>query len=117
MVYMQLCESAQKLRDVYAITPDQSLFKREFGFYSMERWKEQRMLQDVPPHQLFDYDPSGNYGFGQLGWCEAAFLPVFETKIIEDRGEHELVQYHAGRHVLFLRGVVAVSCQNMLTIR
>jgi len=49
------------------------------------------MPQDVPPHQLFDYDPSGNYGFGQLGWRESAFLPVFETKIIEDRGEYELV--------------------------
>ena len=83
----------------------------------MEQWKGQGMPQDVPPHQLFDYDPSGNYGFGQLGWRESAFLPVFETKIIEDRGEYELVQDHAGRHVFFLRGAVAVSCQNILTIR
>jgi len=100
----KMCESARKLRDVYAITPGQPLFKREFGFYCLERWKEQGMPQDVPRHQLFDYDASGHSGLGQLGWCEAAFSPAFETKIIEDRGEHELVQDYAGRHVLFFKG-------------
>lgn len=100
----KMYEPARKLRDVYAITPGQPLFKREFGFYCLERWKEQGMPQNVPFHELFDYDPSGNYGLGQLGWCEAAFSPAFETKVIEDRGDYELVQDHAGRHVLFFKG-------------
>ena len=100
----RMTESARKLRDTYAITPGIPLFRREFGFYCLERWKEQGMPEGVPLHELFDYDPPGNYGLGQLGWCEAAFVPQFEVKVIEDRGEHEVVQDHAGRHILFFKG-------------
>ena len=52
----------------------------------------------------FQFDPSGGTGVGNLGWCEAEFSPVFEEKVIEDRGEHEVVQDFAGRHVLFFKG-------------
>ena len=95
---------ARKLRDVYAITPGTPLVRREFGFYCLERWKEQGMPEDVPRAELFHYDPDGNFGLGGLGWCEAAFVPAFEEKIIEDRGDHEVVQDHAGRHVLCFKG-------------
>jgi hypothetical protein len=100
----EMCESARRLRDTYARTPGIPLFKREFGFYCLERWKEQGMPEDVPMHELFDYEPAGNHGLGQLGWCEAAFRPAFEVKILEDRGNHELVQDYAGRHVLYFKG-------------
>jgi uroporphyrinogen-III decarboxylase len=53
---------------------------------------------------LFDYDPPGNHNLGQLGWCEAAFVPSFEKKIIEDRWDYELVQDFAGRQVLYFKG-------------
>lgn len=99
-----MCESARKLRDTYARKPGIPLFKREFGYYCLEEWKKQGMPGDVPLHELFDYDPPGNHGLGQLGWCEAAFHPAFETRVIEDRGEHELVQDYAGRHVLYFKG-------------
>ncbi|MFC1714847.1 uroporphyrinogen decarboxylase family protein [Candidatus Poribacteria bacterium] len=100
----EMSESARKLRDTYACKPGIPLFRREFGFYCLEEWKKQGMPQDVPHHELFDYGPAGNHGLGQLGWCEAAFRPAFETKVLEDRGEHELVQDFAGRHVLFFKG-------------
>jgi hypothetical protein len=100
----RMCESARKLRDTYARTPGIPLFKREFGFYSLDRWREQGMPQDVPLHELFDYDPPGNHSLGQLGWCEAAFWPAFEVKVLEDRGEYELEQDFAGRHVLYFKG-------------
>ena len=98
------CESARRLRDTYARTPGIPLFKREFGFYSLDRWKEQGMPQDVPHAELFDYAPPGNHHLGQLGWCKAAFQPAFEVKVLEDRGDHELEQDSAGRHVLFFKG-------------
>jgi len=97
-------EGARKLRDTYAITPGAPLLRREFGFFSLERWKQEGMPQDVPLHELFYYDPGGNHGLGQLGWCEAAFVPAWETKVVEDRGDHEVVQDYAGRHVLFFKG-------------
>ncbi|MCD6286699.1 MAG: hypothetical protein J7M39_12380 [Anaerolineae bacterium] len=96
--------SARKLRDTYAITPGTPLVKREFGFYSLEVWAEQGMPQDVSHAELFELEPPGSHSLGQLGWCEAGLCPVFETKVLEDRGEYELVQDFAGRHVLFFRG-------------
>jgi hypothetical protein len=100
----QMCDSARKLRDTYARTPAVPLFRREFGFYCLERWEEQGMPQDVPLDELFDYDPPGNHYIGDLGWCEAAFHPEFEVKVLEERGDHELEQDHAGRHVLYFKG-------------
>ncbi len=62
------------------------------------------MPQDVPREVLFRYDPPGNHGLGQLGWCEAAFHPAFEVKVVEDRGDYEVVQDVAGRKVLCFKG-------------
>ena len=99
-----MCASARRLRDTYAVTPGAPLFRREFGFYCLERWHEQGLPTDADLWELFQYDPPGNHQLGELGWCEAAFVPVFETKIIEDRGEHEVEQDYAGRHVLYFKG-------------
>jgi hypothetical protein len=100
----RMCASARKLRDTYAHVPGIPLFKREFGYYSLDRWREEGMLQDVPYAELFAYDPPGNLGLGQLGWCEAAFLPIFDTVTLEERGDYEVVQDYAGRHVLYFKG-------------
>jgi hypothetical protein len=99
-----MAPAARRLRDTYAITPGIPLIKREFGFYSLDVWAEQGMPQDVSRAELFDLDPPGKHSLGQLGWCEAGLCPVFETTILEDRGEYELVQDFAGRHVLFFKG-------------
>ena len=100
--------SARKLRDAYARVPGAPLFRREFGFYCLENWKEQGMPEDMSVQELlkdvFQCDPAGNLGLGQLGWCEGGFSPVFESKILEDRGEHEVVQDFAGRAVLCFKG-------------
>lgn len=100
----QMAPSARKLRDAYARVPGIPLFRREFGYYCLERWREQGMPQGVPLAELFGYDPPGHHSLGQLGWCEAAFEPAFEVKVIEDRGDYELEQDHAGRHVLYFKG-------------
>ncbi|NLV73516.1 MAG: hypothetical protein GXY52_02355 [Chloroflexi bacterium] len=100
----QMTPAARKLRATYALTPSLPLFKREFGYYSLDAWCEQGMPQDVPYSELFDYDPFGDHYLGQCGWCEAALSPVFETRVLEDRGDYELVQDFAGRHVLFFKG-------------
>ena len=46
----------RKLRDTYERVPGAPLFKKEFGFYCLEEWKEQGMPQDVPFAELFEYD-------------------------------------------------------------
>lgn len=97
-------EHVRKLRDTYAITPGAPLFRTEFGYYCIERWHEQGLPEDADFAELFHYDPGAKCGLGNLGWCEAQFSPTFETKILEDRGDHEVVQDFAGRHVLYFKG-------------
>lgn len=100
----RLSTGARKLRDTYNITPDAPFFQREFGYYSLDRWLEQGMPADVPRPELFQFDEPGSFGLGGLGWCEAGFVPTFEEKVLEDRGDHELAQDFAGRHVLYFKG-------------
>lgn len=100
----RMTPAARSLRDTYARVPGIPLFRREFGYYCLERWEEQGMPQDIPLDELFDYDPPGDHKLGQLGWCEGAFAPEFEQKILEDRGELEVVQDFAGRAVLCFKG-------------
>lgn len=97
-------ESARKLRDTYAITPGAPLFRREFGFFTLDVWKEQGLPDNTDLADLFQLDPPGNHHLGQLGWCEAAFVPPFEVKVIEQRGAHEVEQDAAGRRVLYFKG-------------
>ena len=99
-----MCESARRLRDTYAITPGIPFLKREFGFFTLEAWYEQGLEREAPLAEVFDYDPPGNHSLGQVGWCEAAFVPDFEVRIVEDCGDHEIEQDHAGRHVRYFKG-------------
>lgn len=101
----KMTEAARKLRDAYAITPGAPLYKQEFGFYALERWREADGLpEDADLRALFDYDEEARFNLGQLGWCEAAFCPPFEELVLEDRGEYEVVQDFAGRAVLYFKG-------------
>ena len=95
---------ARRLRDTYAITPGLPLVRREFGFYCLERWYEEGLSKEENLAERFHYEPGGAHGLGQLGWCEAAFCPYFETRVLEDRGDHEVVQDYAGRKVLYFKG-------------
>ncbi len=96
--------AVRKLRDTYDMVPGAPLFRREFGYFSLEVWKSQGMPSGVPLAELFDFDEPACHHLGQLGWCEAAFCPAFEDKVVEQRGDHELVQDAAGRHLLVFRG-------------
>ncbi|OGV56550.1 MAG: hypothetical protein A2X49_06655 [Lentisphaerae bacterium GWF2_52_8] len=101
----QMIPSAQKLRDAYAIVPGAPIYRKEFGFYCLEKWqREEGLPKDFNAAELFSYDPPGEYRFYDLGGCEAALSPIFEVKIIEDRGETEVEQDFAGRHVLYFKG-------------
>ncbi|MCL2352355.1 MAG: hypothetical protein FWC55_07485 [Firmicutes bacterium] len=104
-----------KIRDFYSIKPDAPLYQKEFGFYVMDKWIKDgyvRGYDEFPDRnahwaylaELFRYDPPAVNGLGGLGWCEAGLMPCFETKVLEDRGDYELVQDFAGRHVLYFKG-------------
>ena len=100
----QMTPSARKLRDTYVITPGAPLFQREFGYYCLPRWRAEGLPEGANFAAEFGFDPPGNHGLGQLGWCEAAFVPAFEVMVVEDRGAHEVYQDHAGRKLLVFKG-------------
>ncbi|MDY5015466.1 MAG: uroporphyrinogen decarboxylase family protein [Eubacteriales bacterium] len=102
----------QKIRDFYAHKPDAPLFQKEFGYYCMDRWiREGHVLpeSETPDRQaylreLFSFDEPAVASISGLGGCEASLFPKFEVKVLEDRGDYELVQDFAGRHVLYFKG-------------
>ena len=101
-------EAARRRRDAYAITPSAPFLKGEFGYYCWEEWNQQGMpdIQQNSPEAmtLFHYDEPGFYGLWDLGWCEPTYVPHFEVKILEDRGDTEVEQDWAGRGVLYFKG-------------
>ena len=108
----QLAEGTRKLRDFYDGKPDSPFVLREFGYYSLDRWIREGYLKsysevngdyDAYLRSVFGFDEPGQFDIWNLGWCEAEFSPFFEEKVIEDRGDHEVVQDFAGRHVLFFK--------------
>ncbi len=100
----RLGEHVRTFRQTYAVTPGARLYRREFGYYCMEAWREQGLADDADLAEVFQYDPPARYSLGHIGWCEAEFVPNFAERIIEDRGEHEVVQDFAGRHLLCFKG-------------
>jgi len=102
---MKLETAIRKTRDFYTMKKNAPILQHEFGFYSTDRWiKEGHItcVEDIA--KICDFDDYGVAGAGGLGWCEAPFMPIFEEKLIEDRGDHEIVQDFAGRHVLCFKG-------------
>jgi len=92
---------AKKLRTTYDITPNAPFYQKEFGFYCLDTWKDQGMTDET--WKKFGYDGWASQSLGGNGWCEMEFHPCFDTVVIEDRGEYELVQDFAGRHVLYFK--------------
>jgi len=95
----------KKNRDFYTQKKNAQIIQHEFGYFALDRWVEEVHLKDPDDiYTICDLDGHGMQYFYDLGWCEAEFSPAFETKILEDRGEYELVQDHAGRHLLCFKG-------------
>lgn len=98
-------DGARKLRNFYNMIPDAPIYQTEFGFYCIDRWKQEGHIDDgTDLNTLLGYDPPGSFPLRRLGWCEAAFHPFFQEEVVEDRGDHEVAMDKAGRKILFFKG-------------
>lgn len=68
----QMDAAAAKYRDAYELKPNAPIYQREFGFYSLERWKSEGMPQDVDHKELFGYDEPGLIHDCMQTWFELA---------------------------------------------
>ena len=101
----RLQEGIKKTRDFYSMKKGAKIIQREFGYFCMDRWiAEGHLKKEDDLSALFGFDENGISMAGNLGWCEAAFNPIFKEEVLEDTGEYELVRDFAGRHVLFFKG-------------
>ena len=97
--------SVEKYKAFYAHKPDAPIIMKEFGFYTLDKWKSQGYIkEDTDLDKICGYDEPGIFTLWTLGWCEAAFCPGFSEKVLEDRGDYEVVRDFAGRHVLYFKG-------------
>lgn len=101
----KMATHVRKFWDFMRIKPGAPLFQKEFGFYCLDAWQTRDGLpKDTDLAALFGFDAPAVATLRALGGCEAAFEPAFTVRVLEDRGAHELVQDHAGRHVLYFKG-------------
>ena len=101
---MATSDIISRTQGFYTQKPDAGILQIEFGFYSLEAWREQgHITESTDLNELFGYEKLGISSIGNLGWVEASLYPCFETIVLEDRGDHELVQDYAGRHVLYFK--------------
>jgi hypothetical protein len=108
--YEKMSESARILRDTYAIKPGARIYQKEFGYYCLEAWiergevDEKTVMDPVKRKEIFGYDDDAQFFLPVIGGCEAPFDPYYPEMVLEDRGEHEVVQDKVGRRVLCFKG-------------
>ncbi|MCR5264316.1 MAG: hypothetical protein K6D94_10605 [Clostridiales bacterium] len=101
----KMAPEVRKYRDYIEMKPGAPLYMQEFGFYCLDRWRREEGLDPgADLASLFGFDKPAHCMVGNLGGCEAPFVPEFKEEVLEDRGEHELVRDKAGRQVLYFKG-------------
>ncbi len=100
------CAAGEKRRLTYAMTPGAPLVQEEFWLMptTLAAWQDQGLDAHANLQTEFGLDAPGVHKLGGLGWTEAAMVPPFEPKVLEDRGDLELIQDEAGRGVLVFKG-------------
>lgn len=97
----------ERMRALYEFRPVDRLHRAEFSIWpeAIERWKGEGLPDDWQETNLFMFDPQAIFPTGvNLGWTAPPFLPTFEEKVLEVRGDHEIIQDAAGRHLMVFTG-------------
>jgi len=112
----QMAPEAKLRRRIYEITPNANFIQTEFGYYSLEKWEADGKippgLQQWAPYgewmqEHFHMQPEGSIFLYGAGGCEADFCPAFESVVLEDRGDKQVIRDSAGRSVLVFKDAPA----------
>ncbi|MHC4713350.1 MAG: uroporphyrinogen decarboxylase family protein [Planctomycetota bacterium] len=96
----------ERFRATHDFKPVDHLYRKEFYIWdeARERWRGEGMPEGVSEEDLFGFDERANIQSSLLGWCEPAFVPAIEERILEAGNDYEIVIDNAGRTVKFFKG-------------
>ena len=95
----------QRMWDYREGKPGARIVQKEFWYFCIDKWAAQGHVKSVEELEAITrMDPPAIFDLMGLGWTEAGLCPEFETKVLEDLGDYELVQDFAGRSVLYFKG-------------
>ena len=99
-------DAVERLRATYEFRLVDRLVRQEFYIWpeAIERWQGEGMPEGVDEAEHFGFDESGRAGMWRLGWCEPAFVPAIEQRVLETHDDYEIVLDNAGRTVQFFKG-------------
>lgn len=95
----------ERLRATYEFRPVDRLVRKEFFVWgeTIQRWASEGMVSATFQQDCL-YDDPAKHSLCLLGWCEPAFVPAIEEKVLEDQGPYQIVLDTAGRIVKRLAG-------------
>jgi len=97
---------AERYRATMEMKSVDRLVRQEFGFMegTLDSWKKQG-LNGSDINDVFNFERDlGRVTLGNLGWCEPAFMPLYEDRLLRTEGDYDIVQDIAGRTVRFFKG-------------
>ncbi len=109
--YSTMAEMAKRRRQTYEITPNLDFVNTEFGYYSLDAWREQGKLQgehdpwvyDDYMKEMFYLEDDGQMYLNGCNWEASEFYPRFEQVQVEDLGDKEIAIDEFGRSVLYFK--------------
>ncbi len=99
--------AAERYHATYRFAPVDHLIRREFYIWeeAIERWIGEGLTKDHAQHaRIFGLDEPGQAILGNLGWCEPAFVPAIQEKVLQETAEYQVIRDIAGRTVKFFKG-------------
>jgi len=87
----------ERLRATYERRPLDRLVRTEFGWWpeTERRWRREGLAGDCA--EAFALDPMPFATLATQGWCDSPFVPPFEVRVLERRGDYEIRRDESGR--------------------
>ena len=81
-----MCEPARRLRRYLRDYAGARFVRKEFGFFTEEVWREQGLPADADWRRCLGTIRRATTAWASWGWCEAAFEPLFDVKVMRTAG-------------------------------
>lgn len=114
----EMCEGAKKYWDFYNMKPGAGFYQREFGFYSLEKWRERDGLDESADlNKLFGFDPEGARSFSAWAGARRAFSRYLRPRCLRTAAITSWFRISRAARCCASRAGATALCPNMWIIR